>query len=70
MKTKEELNALAAEVETLNKKLAALTEAELSQVLGGEDNSLSPKKKKRPPLSGPDTGTVPIHPSSPEEFDY
>ena len=56
MKTKEELNALTAEVETLNKKLASLTEEELSLVLGGEDNSLSPKKKKRPPLSDTNPG--------------
>ena len=35
MKTKEELNALKAEVETLNKKLAELTEEELAQVSGG-----------------------------------
>ena len=35
MKTKEELNALKKEVETLNKKLAELTEDELKQVAGG-----------------------------------
>ena len=35
MKTKEELNVLKAEVETLNKKLAELTDEELSQVAGG-----------------------------------
>ena len=35
MKTKEELNALKEEVETLNKKLAQLTEDELKQVSGG-----------------------------------
>ena len=35
MKTKEELNALKEEVETLNKKLAELTEEELNQVTGG-----------------------------------
>ena len=35
MKTKEELNALKEEVESLNKKLAKLTEDELAQVLGG-----------------------------------
>ena len=37
MKTKEELNALKEEVETLNKKLAELTEEELEQVTGGEE---------------------------------
>ena len=36
MKTKEELNALKEEVDTLNKKLAELTEDELRQVSGGE----------------------------------
>ena len=35
MKTKEELNALKEELETLNKKLAELTEEELQQVSGG-----------------------------------
>lgn len=35
MKTKEELNALRNEVETLNKKLGELTEEELTQVTGG-----------------------------------
>ena len=35
MKTKEELNKLNAEVETLNKKLHELTEEELAFVSGG-----------------------------------
>ena len=35
MKTKEELNALKEELETMNKKLAELTEDELKQVTGG-----------------------------------
>ena len=35
MKTKEELNTLKEEVETLNRKLAELTEEELAQVSGG-----------------------------------
>ena len=39
MKTKEELNALKKEVETLNKKLAELTEDELAQVSGGVESS-------------------------------
>ena len=38
MKTPEELNALKNEVETMNKKLAELTEEELSQVSGGNHN--------------------------------
>ena len=37
MKTKEELNALKEEVETLNKKLHELTDEELEQVSGGKD---------------------------------
>ena len=35
MKTKEELNELRKEVESLNKKLRELTDEELSQVSGG-----------------------------------
>ena len=35
MKTKEELNEIKEEVETLNKKLHELTEEELAQVSGG-----------------------------------
>ena len=38
MKTKEELNALKAEVETLSKKLAELSEDELKEVAGGFDS--------------------------------
>ena len=39
MKTKEELNALKEEVETVSKKLHELTEEELAQVTGGIDRS-------------------------------
>ena len=35
MKSKEELNALKEDVETVSKKLAELTEEELAQVSGG-----------------------------------
>ena len=35
MKTKEELNAIKNEVETMSRKLAQLNEEELSQVSGG-----------------------------------
>ena len=35
MKTKEELNALKEEVETVSRKLHELTEEELAQVSGG-----------------------------------
>lgn len=38
MKTKEELNAIKKEVETLNRKLTELTEEELTQVSGGASN--------------------------------
>ena len=38
MKSKEELNALKEEVETLKKKLHELTEEELEQVSGGAYN--------------------------------
>ena len=34
-KTKEELDAIKEEVETVNKKLQELTEEELEQVIGG-----------------------------------
>ncbi len=40
MKTKEELNALRNEVESVNKKLAELTEEELEQVIGGDSATL------------------------------
>lgn len=39
MKTKEELNALKAEVENINKKLAELTEDELVLVAGGVESN-------------------------------
>ena len=35
MKTKEELNALKEEVETVSRKLAELTDEELAEVFGG-----------------------------------
>ena len=49
MKTAEELNALKEEVETLNKKLADLTEEELEQVAGGGQNYWASLGKKHPP---------------------
>lgn len=36
MKSKEELNALKEEVESITRKLAELTDEELEQVTGGE----------------------------------
>ena len=42
MKTKEELNTLKEEVETLNKKLAELTDEELDQIAGGEQGEERP----------------------------
>ena len=41
-KTKEELNALKKEVETLNKKLCELTDEELEQVSGGLKQNIHP----------------------------
>ena len=46
MKTKEELNALKEEAENLGKKLAELTEEELSQVAGGRRAFLSAENQK------------------------
>ena len=43
IKTKEELDTLKEEVETLNKKLAELTDEELAQVSGG--GSLTPSEE-------------------------
>ena len=43
MKTKEELNALKAEVEALREKLAGLTDEELKQVFGGTEDRYSGK---------------------------
>ena len=43
MKTQEELNAIKEEVETLNKKLAELSEEELTQVSGGDAPSILTK---------------------------
>ena len=47
MKTKEELNALKEEVETMNKKLAELSEEELEQVAGGDAHL--PNQQRRNP---------------------
>ena len=43
MKTKEERNALKEEAESLNRKLAELTEEELTQVSGGDSADKNPK---------------------------
>ena len=45
MKTAEELNVLKEEVETLNKKLAELTEEELAQVTGSDGSSERQREK-------------------------
>ena len=58
MKTKEELNALKEEVETLNEKLAELTDEELAQVSGGGNV----------PLDDPDGGPAVIKPPVPIYF--
>ena len=47
MKTKEELNALKNEVETMNKKLSELSEEELEQVAGGDAHL--PNQQRRNP---------------------
>ena len=41
MKTKEELNALKEEVETVSRKLHELTEEELAQVSGGATGAVT-----------------------------
>ena len=48
MKTKEELNALKEEVETLNSKLAELSLEELEQVTGGENKTSKESIARRP----------------------
>ena len=45
MKTVEELKSLRGEIETLNKKLAELTEDELAQVVGGTQENTCPRGK-------------------------
>ena len=71
MKTKEELNALKEEVETLNKKLAELTEEELEQVTAGANGTVkwfNPEKGVGfipPDAGGPDVfvsekGSTPV----------
>ena len=56
MKSKEELNALKEEVETLNKKLAELSDEELAQVTGGATTViLDPKISIK--ISGNDNST-------------
>ena len=52
MKTLEELNTLKNEVETLNKKLAELSDEELSQVSGGTTDWQKPPKKTLEFLNG------------------
>lgn len=43
MKTKEELNVLKSELDSLNKKLAELSDEEMSFVTGGTDLSTAPE---------------------------
>ena len=48
MKTKEELNALKAEVETVSKERQKLTEEELAQVSGGDtEENLCPRNLEK-----------------------
>ena len=53
MKTKEELNALKEEVETVSRKLHELTEEDLAQVSGGV---LEPPVPEPPVLPDPPNG--------------
>ena len=48
MKTKEELNTLKEEVETVSRKLRELTKEELEQVTGGVVSVLPDLKPERP----------------------
>ena len=48
MKTKEELNALKEEVETVSRKLHELTDEELAQVSGGETEPLELGRERVP----------------------
>ena len=57
MKSKEELNALKEEVKTLNKKLAELTEEELTQVTGGSNHP--PVTSTPVPSGAPKPGPTP-----------
>ena len=41
--TQEELNVIKEEIETLNKKLAELTDEELEQVSGGDGSEYKPR---------------------------
>ena len=57
MKTKEELNVIKEEIETLNNKLRELTEEELAQVTGGNDpHFLVPPDSPPPEIRQPGTG--------------
>ena len=58
MKTKEELAALKEEVETLNKKLAELTEEELAQVSGGGSTYAIARRIKLPAIGVPSAEIV------------
>ena len=59
MKTKEELNALKEEVETVSRKLAELTEEELTQVAGG--HYWLPKKDGGKPIVTPNDNKWPYN---------
>ena len=52
MKTKEELNALKEEVETVSKKLHELTDEELAQVSGGSTSGIAKISQASPKESG------------------
>ena len=60
MKTNDELNALKEEVETLNKKLAELSDEEMAQVTGGINNEAKErfKRDKKPHVNIGTIGSV------------
>ena len=64
MKTKEELNALKEEVETVSKKLAELTEEELAQVSGGLAPGLTSKRAIETTVLKPPVPYEPYYPTS------
>ena len=71
MKSEKELNVLKEEVETLNKKLAELTEDELAQVSGGVEWSVPENGLPRPSRdTEPENYTTGWTPSENEEWKF
>ena len=63
MKTKEELNALKEEVETVSRKLRELTEEDIAQVFGGADGD-APSIIQPSPSSSDSTKKCPVDPTA------